>query len=395
MTSIRKILVDNLESQNSFGGRYDKIKCINYCPDKDDDDDNKRGKFSLVFQAHDKIEDTSVAIKFYDPKMMSRTYRLQSFEREPEILKHLLGKNRCLQLISDLKPYTLEMPVGNEDSTTIDIPYFIIEWIDHEIDKYFKKQESFDPIIKLRLFNEITFAIDSLHNNGIHHRDLKDDNLRARNDKDIKRIIVAIDLGAAARYDSKNLKDSYEDSAGWDLYSSPESLCGLAGDRAIAKYTDYYSLGCLLYELFNMNMFGNEFRKSYDFDKICAALSYKMYKEKTLEKKEKVWSTEVKSFKHSIKIPNIDDTGSTAPKVISHMLQIIIDSLTAFDYNDRPFDLHKTRRLINSSIRVLQNEREAAKILQRKKERRIKKIEKLKEKESRLKQYLSARKVIR
>ncbi len=63
MNNNREYLIKELTSLNSFLGRYEKLKCINYDPNSG----NKRGCFSLVFQAFDTLEEKFVAIKFFDP----------------------------------------------------------------------------------------------------------------------------------------------------------------------------------------------------------------------------------------------------------------------------------------------------------------------------------------
>ena len=49
------ILVADLESLSELDGRYVSLKCVNFAPKKP-----KRGEFSLVFSAHDKVEEERI-----------------------------------------------------------------------------------------------------------------------------------------------------------------------------------------------------------------------------------------------------------------------------------------------------------------------------------------------
>src|SRR5262245_5849926 len=99
MSSNRDILIAHLETLPLLANRYRDIKCVNYDPVSGE----KRGCFSLVFRAFDVVEDRVVALKFFDidSGVLQNAYRIKAFEREPEILKVLLGQERCLQLAAD------------------------------------------------------------------------------------------------------------------------------------------------------------------------------------------------------------------------------------------------------------------------------------------------------
>ena len=89
-------------------GRFERIRLVNFDATKR----KKRGVFSLVFKAFDRIEQRDVALKFYDldPRWLLDQYRLDSFRREHGILQTLLTRERCLQLASSLSTYSLTIP---------------------------------------------------------------------------------------------------------------------------------------------------------------------------------------------------------------------------------------------------------------------------------------------
>ncbi len=387
MSDNREILINHLESLSIFDSRYEKLKCINYNSILKE---KIKGHFSLVFQGYDQIEEKYVAIKFYDPHpdVSFIQYRTDAFKREPILLSKLVGKNRCLQLISGIKPYNIEFEIPNSNyKVTIPCHYFITDWIDKEIDEYFINQINYDPIIKLRLFNEIILAVEALHRNSIFHRDIKPDNFRAY-EENLKRIVILIDLGTAARYDSFPMIGDYGSPVGALLYSSPESFCGLAGHRSIAFYSDYYALGCMLFELFCKSLLGYEIKKSGYFDHICAAICQLMITAKNTDDKLVIWKKEIKRFKNAIIIPGISSQDHTAPKSIIDLLDAIIVKMCCFDYNDRVSNLEEIRRKTNNCIRILENHKYEQKQLEKKKEIRRLRALKVMEKEKRINEFM-------
>jgi len=86
-------LINSLHSTGTLDGRYEKINCIN-CDITTGE--QRQGSLSVVFKAYDKLMDKNVAIKFFDPVSSPfDQYRVQSFQREPEILRTIINKKRC------------------------------------------------------------------------------------------------------------------------------------------------------------------------------------------------------------------------------------------------------------------------------------------------------------
>jgi len=208
----------------------------------------------LVFKAIDNTTGERVAIKFMDPDGTSDVYRIDCFKREPKIIKQLNGKKRCLQLIEELQKFNLEIITASGSKFPMPFEFFSTDWIEDDIDDYFLAKEDLSPIEKLKLFRLIVLAIEAIHNNYIFHRDLKPDNIRSDN-KQGTLCAYVIDFGTAAQFDSKKILPGYSAQVGASLYSAPEAFLGFAGERGIAKITDFYALGCILYELFNKQLY--------------------------------------------------------------------------------------------------------------------------------------------
>lgn len=366
-------LVRTLERLPLLAGRYDQISCVNY----NEAQDETRGCFSMVFSARDTLSGKRVALKFYDVATRNLTdkYRVEAFEREPEILKALVGSKRCLQLLGDMDIFLLEVKdaVGN---TVLTLPcrYFAVEWIDDEIDKFFHRQQEFSASEKLHLLNEIVLAVEALHRHEVFHRDLKADNLRAYRDA-LRRIVVAIDLGTAARFSSAPIRDEYKKSVGSPIYAPAEALLGFAGDRRIAPLADVYALGCLLWELFNPGYFGRAVRNTGVFDAATAAIAISIAASNEKDKLIPLRRA-MNQFSHAVVPVKIVGVGSTAPPSCAGLLNDLLRDMTRFNFEMRFNSLEDIRAKIWSAIRTIENDQRQRRYAELKQARRENRVEK-------------------
>lgn len=346
------LLIQAIEATPLLDGRFQGMRVVN-C---DLATGRKRGCFSVVFRAEDVIDNKPVALKFYDlsPASLGDAYRLAGFRRESQILASLLNLNRCLQLVADMRPYMLPISVPGVGEVALPCQYFVVEWLEHEIDQFFLAQQTFDAALKLRLFNEIVLGIEALHCRDVFHRDLKADNLRARGDQ--SGTIVAIDLGTAARTDSAVVKTDYADPVGIIGYAPPEALCGLAGVRRIAALSDVYALGCLLFELFEPDKFCYAVRNSNaQFDARLLAMAQYVTGPDDDAKVEQ-WHSALAVLGRGVTPVRFDAASSSLPLAIAPQINEVLARLTDVDYRKRKNQLPWARQAIWSSIKVLSHE---------------------------------------
>lgn len=384
-----ELLVKTVEAMGLLDNRYEQMKFVNY----DSVSDQKRGCFSLVFRAFDRLNQKTVALKFYDidPQRMMDVYRQKAFQREHEILSVLLNKKRCLQLASALSTFQLELQISNVATVTIPCQYFAIEWIDDDIDEYFLANGTFTHVQKLRMFNDIVLAVASLHRFEIYHRDIKADNLRAYKDA-LERIVVAIDLGTAAIISSGHLTNSYTHSVGAPIYAASEARCGLAGNRFLAPFTDKYALGCLLYELFNPDYFYRELTRHHpNYETTLSAMSSFLLGAKNEQDQLDKWKIAVAKIGHSIAPLSIDGPGNTIPLGIVDLLNELLAGLTHINYSKRP-TLDWTRQKIHAAIKVLENSKAYQHKLEIAKTRRLRRQDNADRAQARLSSYLKGKK---
>ena len=348
----------------------------------------KEGSFSLVFKAFDKVEGKPVALKFYDPDPLwvNNLYRMSCFARESDILRDVLGVDRCLQLVRPLTTYDIAIPVaGTGVVATLSCQYFVVDWLDDKIDHYFLNQDKYDALEKLELFNEILLAVDALHRKEIFHRDLKADNLRGYRVKG-RRSVVAIDLGTAAKFFSPSLDPtSYPMGAvGAFPFASPEALCRLATVRPLGRYCDVYALGCLLFQLFHYDLYYNAVRYvNLDYDVRLSALSSMLPIGGSEAARLAQWQSGVDIFGRGVVPVPMDGSGSSAPAGVATLIGALLSGLTHIDYRKR-LTLDVARRKVWTAITVLRNERLYRRRVERRRIRREQRIQKLMAKQQRL-----------
>jgi serine/threonine protein kinase len=352
---------------------------------------NKRGVFSLVFSADDVVEGKRVALKFYDPDpaLTNNVYRIQAFQREHEILQSLLNVNRCLQLASALGTYNLPIS-ANGAAIALPCAYFAVDWLDRQIDQHFLDQLAFDGLVKLKLLGSIILAVEALHRNNVFHRDLKPDNLRQITKGETEQV-VAIDLGTAARFDSMQLASNYGSSVGAPAYASPEALCGFAGDRNLASFTDVYAVGCMLYELFNPDYYFKALTTlNPTYWPRIAALGFQANQKRTEAERRAVFHAEIGKLVLGVTPVDINRAGSSAPAEIAPMLNDLLHALTHPNFMAR-CTLPYARTRLQSCIVAITNSRLAKRSQDRLKQERARRRQNQIDKEARLKAALQAR----
>ena len=100
------------------------------------------------------------------------------------------------------------------------------------------------------IINQICLGIKEIHNKNIIHRDLKPENIFMNENM----IIKIGDFGISKQFDSYKTHILTKNKAGTDYYIAPEI-------RKEGKYnekSDMWSLGCIIYELFNLSVYFND-----------------------------------------------------------------------------------------------------------------------------------------
>ncbi|GAM11825.1 putative serine/threonine-protein kinase [Geobacter sp. OR-1] len=379
-------LVSELLKVTCLNNRFTNIKCVNWPPDPGE---NKRGNFSLVFKAFDTTTNKTVAIKFMDPSHLGNDYRINCFKREPKILDHILNKPRCLQIVDKINSHIIEIKLPNGFAVNLPCDYFVTDWIDYDIDDYFFNKDNLPAKLKLTVFKLVLLAVDAIHKNGIFHRDLKPDNMRANSSKIDDKVVFVIDFGTAAQYDSAKILEEYTAQVGANLYSAPEAFLGFSGERNIAKFTDIYALGCMLYELFNDSLYFESQISNPNYRVIMTTLGVNLMQCKTLQDKIACWNSNMSSFSKMVDPPDFYGDRCTLPASIISLIEPLYKELVAFDFNKRLCNFDKIRNRIDTAIKVLDNDLYQRKKIEHRKLLKLRAIEKTIKKEARLTNYLT------
>lgn len=340
-----------------------------------------------MFKAVDIKDGQPVAIKFMDPDFLGDDYRLNCFKREPKILLHLLKKRRCLQIKNELNKFSLKIPIAPGNEISFPCEYFVTKWISLDIDGYFLSRANYNAREKLEIFKLIILAVEAIHRQSIFHRDLKPDNMRAeRESGDL--IVYVIDFGTAAQHESKQILTEYGAQVGASLYSAPETFVGFSGDRQIASYTDFFALGCILYELFNDSLFFAELYKNQNFQLALSMIGMIISAHRSPEARLSAWDENVNKIEKMVVFPPFEGPTCNAPTSIVEILGPLLAELTEFDFNKRLHDFNKIREKIDVAIQVLNNVEEERIRSERRRIFRENKLKKLQDKEKRLHAFL-------
>lgn len=205
------------------------------------------GGFGIVYKAWDLKLETIVAVKeFYASRLVTRAaglkevivsqkssgefnYRKERFLAEAKTMAKF-GNHRSIPNVFDF---------FEENGTA----YIVMEFLDGvPLNKYMKQHGGkVDSDLAIMIANEICNALDSLHKQGIVHRDVAPDNVFICQGKEIK--IKLMDLGAAKLADET---DKVIDIILKPGYSPPEQY---DNSKNIGPWTDIYALGATLYAM--------------------------------------------------------------------------------------------------------------------------------------------------
>ena len=191
-----------------------------------------KGAMGLVYDAHDPKLDRRVAIK----TILTRTLD------EATAKQYSMRFKREVRAVARLNhPHIVQVyDFGNEG----DLAYIVMEYIQgRELKDYFDAKARFDLKTILRLMTQLLDALESAHEAGIIHRDVKPANVMV----DAGGHAKLTDFGVArfADADSDHEATRAGTIVGTPSYMSPEQIQGQALDRR----SDIFSAGVLFYQL--------------------------------------------------------------------------------------------------------------------------------------------------
>ena len=198
------------------------------------------GGMGEVYRARDTRLQRDVAVKALPPEFARDPDRLARFEREAKLLASLTHSN-----IAGI--FGLEEVEGHR--------YLILEYVEGET---LARRLDRGPLTldeALHVASQIAAALESAHESGVAHRDLKPGNVMITPAGDAKVLDFGLAKGGMGSGSGSDVNLSHSPTLthqhtgegvilGTAAYMSPEQARG----RAVDKRTDIWSFGCVLYE---------------------------------------------------------------------------------------------------------------------------------------------------
>ena len=204
------------ESPRPFPPKYTNIKLI------------RRTRMSVTWKALDEETETDVVLKEPTAEVFLTPEGLDQFRQEVRIAARLVHAN-----IVPIRETALE-----------EYPYyFTMPFVEGAHLDQFCKDNHLSTTRRLALFQKICEAVSYAHDQGVHHRDLKPNNILVSNGGEPQ----ILDFGLGQFVDNRH--EAGEPGPGKVTgalgYMAPEQASGLAGNNR----TDVYGLGVVLFEL--------------------------------------------------------------------------------------------------------------------------------------------------
>ena len=218
-----------------MGGMSIKIKKKEYIIIKE----LGKGGFGKVVQVLSKSGNQPYAIKVIPIKGESKE-KIKAFHKEADIL----SKFNCNNIV---KYYD-----SSKDGNNI---YILMELCNGKnlrsfIDKNMNDCTLIQENILSNIISQLCHGIKEIHDKKIIHRDLKPDNIFINNDM----VIKIGDFGISKQFNSYKTYTLTTKKLGTEYYAAPEII----DDGAYNEKSDIWSLGCIIYELFNLSIYYND-----------------------------------------------------------------------------------------------------------------------------------------
>ena len=190
------------------------------------------GNFGKVYKVYNKDNDQYYALKEFLIKDENEE-KINKIQKEAEILSKF-NSNNIVEYYDSFR--------DNEKF------YILMEYCEKgHLKNFINKRNSvlIEEKIISKIIKQICLGIKEIHDNNIIHRDLKTENIFLKENYKIK----IGDFGISRQLDS--FKNTLTKSIGTLYYIAPEIIIG----NDYNKKADIFSLGCIIYELFNLSTY--------------------------------------------------------------------------------------------------------------------------------------------
>lgn len=188
-----------------------------------------RGGMGMVYKAHDRLLEETVAIKVLRPDVSASTEHAQRFRAEIKMARAVSHKNVC------------RIHEYGEDRG---IRYISMAYVDGvDLKQVLHQQGPMAPGDAFDAMIRVAEALQAIHDEGIVHRDLKTPNIML----DSRGVVRLMDFGIAKQHQDDGLSMTVTGQIiGTPEYMSPEQVQA----QRLDGRSDIYSLGIVVFEVF-------------------------------------------------------------------------------------------------------------------------------------------------
>ena len=185
-----------------------------------------RGGMGVVYRAYDQRLKRAVALKLVTPELALDERFRERFARETELAMALEHPN--VVPIYD---------AGDVDGRL----YLAMRLVDGtDLGALLREEGPLEPARALAICGQVAYALDTAHDKGLVHRDVKPSNVLL----DANEHVYLADFGLTRRLEEQGALAGDGHSVGTPAYLAPEQIEG----RPVDGRVDVYALGCVLYE---------------------------------------------------------------------------------------------------------------------------------------------------
>jgi serine/threonine-protein kinase len=211
------VVAVDLRPGSLFHGRYEILAPLG------------RGGMGMVYKAHDRTLDETVAIKVLRPEFAQDPTMAERFKSEIKLARKVRHKNVCA--IHDF----------DEDRGLLYISMEFVEGMD--LKRVLKEKGALPMAEAYEVAIQVADGLHAVHEAGIIHRDLKTPNIIV----DARGVARLMDFGIAKRHGAEGgTLTATGQVVGTPEYMSPEQAQGMKLDPR----SDIYALGIVIYEVF-------------------------------------------------------------------------------------------------------------------------------------------------
>jgi serine/threonine protein kinase len=187
-----------------------------------------RGGMGMVYKAHDRMLDDTVALKVLRTEFARTEEMAQRFRSEIKLARRVSHRNVCR-----IHEYGEDGPLR----------YISMEFLEGmDLKQELREKGPPPPAEAFEVGIQVAEGLQAIHDVGIIHRDLKTPNLM----RDARGVVRLMDFGIAKEGDDKGALTSTGQVMGTPEYMSPEQCRG----ERIDFRSDIYALGIVSYEIF-------------------------------------------------------------------------------------------------------------------------------------------------